>query len=476
MKPFRLSRRAALRAAGISIALPTLDAMLDSRGRWLGLAQAQTATAPPVRVMAFHFPHGVILTQPDPASLLPPMSLPPLWTPTAAGTGYTMTAGLMPIAAYQDDVNVITALKQLAWGKGPGGGHANGIPNFATAVVSNAQGAGGPSFDQVLGLELGAATKFRSLVAHNEQAGLATEGATTAHMNNIAWSASGVPAPAERDPMNFFMTIVSAIPPSAGTVQSGPTPAVLAAAAARQKSILDHVMAEATSLQSRVGSVDKARLDQHLTSLREVERMLATPTPSTASAGATCMPIMGPAAADAMDEKLRAQIFLRLIALAFRCDLTRYASFALSNGYDSRVYSDISTLNDHHQLTHTGKYGPTPPTVEMGFITRYTGLLAYLLNELKSTPEGAGTLLDNCLIYYGSEMGEGWHVADSMPVILCGKAGGAVKTGRHLVYPAGTPLAQLFLSILQLGGSKTTAFGLDTTGMTNTTPLAGLTS
>jgi hypothetical protein len=92
--------------------------------------------------------------------------------------------------------------------------------------------------------------------------------------------------------------------------------------------------------------------------------------------------------------------------------------------------------------------------------------LAYLLNELKSTPEGAGTLLDNCLIYYGSEMGEGWHVAKQMPVVLAGKAGGKLQTGRHLLYPMDTPLSQLFLSILQLAGSKTTTFG-----MGGTTPL-----
>jgi hypothetical protein len=453
MKPFRLSRRAALRAAGISIALPTLDAMIDGKGHWLGIAKA--ATAPPVRVMAFHFSHGVVLSQ---------------WTPATQGPGYAITPGLMPIAAYQNDVNVISALQQLAWGKGPGGGHANGMPNFATAVVSNPQGAGGPSFDQVLAQELGAATKFRSLVAHNEQPGLATEGATTAHMNNIAWSASGVPAPAERDPMNFYMTLVSAIPSaSAGTATTGPTPQAMAAIA-RRKSVLDHVLGEATTLQTRVGSADKARLDQHLTSVREVERMLTSPQAAAAASG-QCVPIMGPAAADALDVTLRAQIFLRLIALAFRCDLTRYASFAISNGYNSRVYPDLSTLNNYHQITHTGQYGPNPPTVEMKFITYFGGLLAYLLNELKSTPEGTGTLLDNCLIYYGSEMGEGWHTATSMPVVLAGKAGGAVKTGRHLAYPAGTPLAQLFLAILQLAGSKTQTFGLG-----GTTPLSGLTS
>jgi hypothetical protein len=97
------------------------------------------------------------------------------------------------------------------------------------------------------------------------------------------------------------------------------------------------------------------------------------------------------------------------------------------------------------------------------------GVLAYLLNALKSTPEGAGTLLDNCLIYYGSEMGEGWHVAKQMPVVLAGKAGGKIQTGRHLLYPMGTPLAQLFLSILQLAGSQTQTFG-----MGGTSPLPNL--
>src|SRR6266478_1196370 len=172
MNPFRLSRRAVLRGAGLSIALPTLDAMMDGRGRWYGLAEAAAVPAP-VRVMAFHFPHGVVLSQ---------------WTPAASGPSYTITPGLAPLAMYQKDFNVITALQQTAWNKGPGGGHANGFPDFATAVPSIGQGAGGPSFDQVLAAELGTATRFRSLVANNEQAGSAAEGATTAHMNNISWT------------------------------------------------------------------------------------------------------------------------------------------------------------------------------------------------------------------------------------------------------------------------------------------------
>ena len=442
MKPWQMTRRTLLRAAGISVALPTLDAMLDGKGNWLRKAQA--ATPPPVRVMSFHFPHGVVLSQ---------------WTPLTTGPGYALTPGLMPLADYQGDINVISNLNQLCWGKGPGGGHANGMPDFATGVVSVGTGAGGPSFDQVLANELGAATKFRSLVGHREQADGATEGATTAHMNNVSWAGPGMVAPADRDPMHFFSTLVSAIPQATSTTATGPTPEVTAAIA-RKKSVLDHVMGEISGLQTRVGTVDKARLDSHLTSLREVER-IATQMPTVAANNLTCMAPPVPTADEIMTYSERTKVYLRLFAMAFRCDLTRYASYAQSNGYDSREYTDLTgKMGDHHGITHNGNYGPMPPTVEMKFVVYFMQTLAFLLNELKSTKEGAGTLLDNCLIYYGSEMGEGWHVAKQMPVVLAGKAGGKLTTGRHLSYPADTPLAKLFLSILQLGGSKTTTFGL----------------
>jgi uncharacterized protein DUF1552 len=448
LKRHQIARRTFLRAAGISIGLPTLDAMIDGKGRWL--REARAATTPPVRVMAFHFPHGVVLSQ---------------WTPATTGTGYALTPGLMPLAAYQGDINVLSNLEQKCWNMGPGGGHANGMPDFATGVVSIGTGAGGPSFDQVLAAELGAATTFRSLVGHREQADGATEGATTAHMNNVSWAAAGMPAPADRDPMHFFSTLVSAVPQASSSATSGPTPEVLAAIA-RKKSVLDHVMGEISSLETRVGTVDKARLDSHLTSLREVER-IATMTPTVSPNNLSCMAPVAPTADEIMSYDLRTKVYLRMFALAFRCDLTRYASMAQSNGYDSRVYTDLTgNIGDHHGITHNGTYGPMPPTVEMKFVTYFMGILAYLLNELKSTQEGAGTLLDNCLIYYGSEMGEGWHVAKQMPVVLAGKAGGKLQTGRHLLYPLGTPLAQLFLSILQLGGSQTQTFGLG-----GTTPL-----
>jgi len=453
MRPFQLSRRTALRAAGISIALPTLDAMIDGRGRWLGIAKA--ATPAPVRAMTFHFPHGVVLSQ---------------WVPATAGKGYAITPGLSTLKDFQDDFNVISGLQQTAWLKGPGGGHANGVPNFATAIPSIATGAGGPSVEQVLAAEFGAATKFRALVANNEQAGDQTEGATTAHMNNISWTGPGMPAPSERDPMAFFMTIVSAVPGGATTGPASASPEAMATIA-HKKSVLDHVLGEISKLSARVGTVDKARLDEHATSLREVERILQTNLPAVASAGCTApAPIAGDTSlidmggtrgTGSMPASDRAKVFLQLFVTAFKCDLTRYGSFAMSNGFDDRRFPEFGGgATGHHQLTHNGgKYGPTPE-MEPQFVNFYAGLLAYLLGQLKSSPEGAGTLLDNCLIYYGSEMAEGWHTNNNMPVVLAGRAGGQVVTGRHLPFPNPTPLAKLFLAILKYGGSKTTTFGL----------------
>src|SRR5262249_13873364 len=117
-KSWHFSRRTLLRGAGISLGLPVLEAMLDGKGPWLRKAQA--ATAAPVRVMAFHFPHGVILS---------------LWTPATTGKGYAMTPGLMPLAPFQDDINILSGMNNNAAGKGPGGGHAQGMPAFATGMA-----------------------------------------------------------------------------------------------------------------------------------------------------------------------------------------------------------------------------------------------------------------------------------------------------------------------------------------------------
>jgi hypothetical protein len=433
-----MNRRTLLRGAGISLALPTLDAMIDGRGRWF-FGEGRALAAPPVRVMAFHFPHGV-------------NGQDPYWTPKTTGQGYALTPLLMPLAAYQNDFNLISGVSQNAVrAGGVGGGHARGMPCFATAAISTDAGAGGPSFDQQLANEFGSTTKFTSIVANNEKPGTITEGATTAHMNNIAWSQAGKFVPSDRDPLALFSRLVAQIP--SGPATTGPS-APVAAAAAQKRSVLDHVTQEVTALGGKVGTSDRARLDDYLTGLREIERQLLSP--ATVAAGCRA-----PDAPTSMsdDPVPRAQTFLRLIATAFKCDLTRYASFAMSNGFDTRVYPQISTANHHHQLTHSGGNGD----IERKFALYFAGFLATLMGDLKNTPEGAGTVLDNSLIYYGSEMATGSHATDGMPIILAGRAGGRIDTGRHIRLPAATPMAKLFLTLLKVAGSSAKTFGMDGT-------------
>ena len=322
LKPHQMTRRTFLRAAGISVALPTLDAMIDGRGHWL--REARAATPPPVRVMAFHFPHGVVLSQ---------------WTPATTGTGYAMTPGLMPLAAYQNDINVISNLEQLCWGKGPGGGHANGMPDFATAVVSIGTGAGGPSFDQVLAAELGAATKFRSLVGHREQADGATEGATTAHMNNVCWAAARH-AGARRSRSDALLHDAR-LGRAAGVDDDGVGPDARGAGGgraqeerARPRHGRDQQPADAASARStRRGSTTTSRACARSSGSRRICRRWRRTT------SRACRPSRRRPTRSCPTRTARRST-LRMFALAFRCDLTRYASMAQSNGYDSRVYTD----------------------------------------------------------------------------------------------------------------------------------------
>lgn len=435
----KLSRRTVLRGTGVALALPLLDAMLDSKGRLLGAAQA-AGEAFPLRVMAYHFPHGVVQDR---------------WRPAAVGDTWELTEGLMPFSELKGDITVVSNLDQTAGFAGIGGQHAQGMPAFASGSPGIGSGSSGPSFDQVLAEEMGAATPFRSLVANNEQAGTSAEQATTAHMNNIAWGSNGRPVEAQRDLMKFYATLVSAGPASApggAAAPSGPSPEAVALLA-RKKSVLDHVIGEINALNTRVGSVDRTRLQAHLEAVRELERQIQALPPT---AGGACAGVESPTGDADADAALRATAYGKAYAMAFACDMTRYASFAMSNGYCDRNYPQF-TMNPkgYHLRTHEDIDDAYSATM----VVYFAKIFASFLSELKKVHEGDGTLLDNCLIYYGSENSSGYHTFDRMPVVLAGKAGGKLTPGRHLTYPKGTSLARLFLSLLQLAGSKTTQFG-----------------
>jgi len=445
MKSFRVGRRAFLRGTGVAIALPTLEAMLDSKGRVRIAGLARAASALPPRLITFHFPHGVIRSY---------------WEPTTTGTGFAMSPSLTALEPFRNDINIITGMSNPTGFEAMGGGqHAQGLSTFANGMVCTSKGAGGPTMEQVAAAQFGGNTKYRSLVFNNEPASNDTDSFTTAHCNNISWSAAEEFVPPMRDPAMIFKQLFSTPvgPPAPGSTTP---PTGLDVAQQRRKSILDYVASQTTALSARLGGDDRARVDQHLTSIRELERQLFTPATTTPPpAGSGCAQPATPASGLPADQ--RAYVNLTLLATALSCGLTRYASFAMSNAFLYTTIPGNSAIASYHSYTHR-ETGATDDDVAK-VVPYFVDKLVFFLNLLKTSADDASsTILDNSIVYFTSEMALGTHYRDPMPVVLGGKAGGALKTGRHLSYPD-QPIGQLLFTITKLAGLNLTSFGRDGT-------------
>jgi hypothetical protein len=432
MSAIRLNRRALLRGAGVAVALPTLEAMLTGRGLLHGVAHAQ-AQKPPTRLVTFFFPNGL-------SSLDD-------WIPATLGRGFAVKPAMLPLEPYRESFNVLSGI-DLKVG-GAGGGHEWGTSGFATCVDNSPTGAGGPSMEQVAAQQLGDATRFRSLVLSDNSVPPNYD----VNLSYISYSAANSPVPPIRDPKELFDKLFEdyqEMPAGAG-----PSELVL-----RRRSVLDFVKSDLTRLHGALGSSDRQRLDAHLTGVRELERQLEL---SASAQAAACKPPVAPTVDGSKYTEEGENLLIDLLALALKCDVTRYASFMVSYGGSSN-----GPAPNQHALTHDRNREATVPIVA-GQVAFFARLLAKLSDE--TAIEGTGTVLDNSLLYLGSELSEGSaHSNDNLPVVLAGKAGGQVITGRHIAYPAGTLMKRMMLAMLELGGVPVSEFaGTDQ-------PLEGLTT
>ena len=433
MKPIRLNRRTLLRGAGLAVALPTLDAMLTDGGLLHGVAHAQAQSAP-TRLVIFFFPNGLSSMIDD-------------WVPATTGEGYVMRAAMAPLAAFQSSLNVLSGIDLGV--HGAGGGHEWGTSGFATCVNNSPSGAGGPSMEQVAAQKLGDATRLRSLVVSDNTVPKNYD----INLSYISYSGASSPIPPIRDPRQLFDKLFQGFEPA--PVGSGPSDLVL-----RRRSVLDFVRADLTRLNRVLGSSDRQRLDAHLTGVRELERQLDLPAAPTSPA---CSVPDAPTVDGSKYSEAGELLLLDLTALALKCDLTRYASFMLAFGGASD-----GPAPGQHALTHDRNREKTVPITQLQL-----KFFAHLLERLSddTAREGSATVLDNSLVYLSSELSEGWgHSNDNMPIVLAGKAGGQVRTGRHIAYPKGTLTARLMLAMLKLGGVPVSEFA------GTSAPLDGLTS
>ncbi|MEW4531025.1 DUF1552 domain-containing protein [Maioricimonas sp. JC845] len=434
MKP--LARRTFLQGVGATLALPMLDAMRPARAAADGPA--------PRRLAYVFFPNGAIM---------------PDWKPEAVGTDYELPRTLQPLAPYKSDLLVISGLAHdMARAHGDGAGdHARSCATFLTGShprkTDGADIEAGVSVDQVAASEIGKQTRLPSLelgIEAGRQAGSCDSGYSCAYSSNISWKSPSTPMAKEINPRAVFERLFG----------NGVDDAK--ARAERnfyRKSILDFVSDDAARLRARLGQTDRRKLDEYLTSVREIEHRIEL------SDVETKRQIPDMAAPEGVPSQLSEHIRLMydLMLVAFQTDTTRIATFMLANEGSNRAYREVDVKDGHHQLSHhrdDEKKVAQLQRIDQFLIEQF----AYFLERLKATPDGDGTLLDHSMITYGCAISDGnRHRHEDLPCLIAGRGAGAVTTGRHMKIDTETPMANLFLAQLESVGVQRDRIG-DSTG------------
>jgi hypothetical protein len=439
MKPFRLHRRTVLRGmasgAVTTLALPTLDAMLNDHGT----AYAQDAMPLAKRFGVFFWGNGVRRAK---------------FTPSSTGAGYELTEELAPLANVRDYVSVLTGMRIRS---GNERGHHAGAVGILSASPMIPQDPGGapyastfsaPSIDQVVAEQLGASTRFRSLELGISRRIVSGEGTTLRYLSHNGPDNANPP---EYSPKAAFDRLF-------GTGFSAPGSQAMVDPKLRlRRSVLDAVRADANALRARVGVADRMRLDQHLESIRALENQIllieeAPPPPNA------CMAPGDPG--DIPNEQLIpiTDAMANLLALSLACDQTRVFSIMYSGGVALTVYREIGITTEHHGLSHD-EPGDQP---QVHAITTFImERFARVLQALMDTPEGAGNLLDNCAILASTDCSEGQpHSIDDYPILIAGRAGGAlVHPGIHYRSTSGENTSNALLALLQAMDLDLTEYG-----------------
>ena len=328
-------------------------------------------------------------------------------------------------------------------------------------LSQNTELQAGVSIDQIAARELGRETQLTSLelsLDGRDFAGSCDVGFSCAYTNTIAWRDASTPLPMENDPRAVFERMFG----DSGTTD----PAARRARVREERSILDAVTEQIGRLQRRLGSRDRAKVEQYLEATRDVERRIQKAEERSAQE----LPrVDQPAGVPATFEE-HAKLMFDLQVLAYQTDLTRVITFMIGRELSGRPYPEIGVNDAHHPTSHH-QNDPEKLAKLAKINTFHAALFAYYLDRLKSTPDGGGSLLDHTLLMYGAGMSDSQlHAYSSLPLLL---VGGDVKGGRHLKLAADTPLANLHLTLLDKLGVRIDTIG-DSTGPIDIDMLSGV--
>ena len=433
-----IPRRTFLRGAGTALALPVLDAMFPAFA-----SAAQTGSGRATRLSFFTVPNGIIMEK---------------WTPAASGSGFELSPILEPLAAFKDRLLVISGLANNEAHKLEfeiAGDHPRACSAYLTGthpkMTSGADIRCGVSVDQVAAKEFGKYTQLSSLEIGLESSllGACESAYSCVYYNTISWATPTTPLPMENRPRAIFERLIG----------DSTDPGERAARLEEHHSILDLVSDDLKRLMRSVGETDRAKLDQYADAVRSVERRIqVAEQQSSKELPAMEKPIGIP-------EKFSdyAKLMMDLQVLAFQADVTRVGTFMIGHEMSGRAYPELGFGDPHHSLTHhQGDTSKIEKVVKVNVF--HTTLFNYLLERMKSVADGDGTLLDHTLIIYGSPLSDGnMHTYKDLPVLLITTGVAGMRGGRHVRYSKDTPVANLYLALLEKLGIQAETFG-DSTG------------
>ena len=435
-----IPRRTVLRGLGATIALPFLDSMVPAFA-----AIRQSAASPVRRLCAIYVPNGMQMKS---------------WTPAAEGNAFELTPTLQPLAAFRDQILVLSNLCNKEADSLPGegdGDHSRAQAAFLTGAHAKKTGGAdieaGISMDQIAAQELGQHTQLASLELAMESydlIGQCEDGYGCAYSATIAWRNATTALPMEADPRRVFERLF-------GVTDSTDRGARLAQIR-RDRSILDAVNEQVADLQRKLGPGDRARVREYVDSIRDLERRIRI---AEEQSDRELPEVEQPAGVPSSFEEY-AELMYDLMLLAYQTDLTRVTTLLYGREKSVRTYPEIGVPDPHHPISH--HQGRADQLEKLAKVNEYhVQMLAHFLEKLRSTPDGDGSLLDHSIILYGAGMSDSdTHNHHDLPVVLAGGGAGKIKGGRHIRFKE-DPLANLHVTVLEKMGIPAERLG-DSTG------------
>jgi hypothetical protein len=424
-----LPRRTFLKGAGVSMALPLLEAMVPA-----ATALAKTAGSRPARAGFVYVPHGADMGS---------------WTPVTAGPDFELSPTLKAggLEPFRDSLVVVSNLKRAG---GLTEMHAAAASGWLSgAIPKRTEGEDyriGVTIDQVIARQIGQASPFPSLEFATEDftgyVGGCAPGYSCAYVNTISWATPTAPLPMEINPRSAFERLFG----------DGGSDEQRRQQAREDKSILDSIVGEARAIQRRLGVRDRAKVTDYLDNVREIERRIQqAEVQGSAGVTLTDKPLGIP---ESFEE--HTALMFDLLAMAFQADLTRVFTFMMSRELSQRTFPQIDVADPWHVVSH---HGDQPEKVARAARVNAlcVGMFSRFLEKLRTTGDGDGSLLDASLIFYGSGMANSTvHATDPLPMVA---VGGGVRGNRHLVLPKKTEVGNLWLTVANKFGAPLDTFG-----------------